>query len=45
MVYLAAFPEGASAVSVAGKMTRQMLEEAHKVDPGVDSSLQGRHAC
>jgi hypothetical protein len=44
MVYLTASPDGASAVSVAGKMTRQMLEEALKVDLGTGISLQGQHA-
>lgn len=44
MVYLAASPDGASAVSVAGKMTRQMLEEALKVDLGAESNLQEQHA-
>lgn len=43
MVYLTAWTDGASAVNVAGKMTRQMLEEALKVDLGADSSLQ-QHA-
>ena len=44
MVYLAASPEGASAVSVADKMTRQMLEEALKVDIGTGINLQEQHA-
>jgi hypothetical protein len=43
MVYLAASPDGASAVSVADKMTRQMLEEALKVDLGTGISPQGQH--
>ncbi len=43
MVYLAASPDGASAVSVADKMTRQMLEEALKVDLATGISLQGQH--
>jgi hypothetical protein len=44
MVYLAASPHGASAVSVADKMTRQMLEEALKVDLGTGIDLQEQHA-
>ena len=44
MIYLTASPDGASAVSVAGKMTRQMLEEALKADLGTHISLQGQHA-
>jgi len=44
MVYLAASPQGASAVSVADKMTRQMLEEALKVDIGTGINLQEQHA-
>jgi hypothetical protein len=43
MVYLAASPVGSSAVSVADKMTRQMLEEALKVDLATGISLQGQH--
>jgi hypothetical protein len=43
MVYLAASPEGASAVSVAYKMTRQMPEEALKVDIGTGINLQEQH--
>ena len=43
MIYLAASPDGASAVSVADKMTRQMLEEALKVDLGTGIGLQGQH--
>jgi hypothetical protein len=34
----------ASVVSVADKMTRQMLEEALKIDLGADINLQGQHA-
>ena len=44
MVYLAACPDGASAVSAADRMTRQMLEEALKVDLGTDMELQDHHA-
>jgi hypothetical protein len=44
MAYLAASPDGASAVSVADKMTRQMLEEALKVDIGTGINLQEQHA-
>jgi hypothetical protein len=44
MVYLAASPEGASAVSVADRVTRQMLEEALKVDLGTGISLQRQPA-
>jgi hypothetical protein len=44
MVYLAACPDGAGAVSAAERMTRQMLEEALKVDPGADVGLQNHHA-
>ncbi len=40
MVYLARCPDGASAVSAADRMTRQMLEEALKVDLGADFELQ-----
>lgn len=43
MVYLAASPDGASAVSVADKVARQILEEALKVDLGTSISLQGQH--
>jgi hypothetical protein len=43
MIYLAASPNGASAVSVADKMTRQMLEEALKVDLGTSISLREQH--
>ena len=43
MAYLAASPDGASAASVAGKMTQQMLEEALKVDLGANSTLQEQH--
>lgn len=43
MAYLTASPDGASAVNVAGKMTRQMMEEALKVDLGADGSFQ-QHA-
>ncbi|HEY7145021.1 MAG TPA: hypothetical protein VH637_12310 [Streptosporangiaceae bacterium] len=43
MVYLAASPNGASAVSVADKMTRQMLEEALKVDLATGISLRDQH--
>ena len=44
MVYLAACPDGAGAVSAADRMTRQMLEEALKVDLGADIELQEHHA-
>jgi hypothetical protein len=44
MVYLAACPDGAGAVSAAERMTRQMLEEALKVDLGADVGLQNHHA-
>ena len=44
MIYLAACPDGASAVSAADRMTRQMLEEALKVDLGADIELQDHHA-
>ncbi len=45
MIYLAASPNGASAVSVADKMTRQMLEEALKVDLGTNISLREQHVA
>jgi hypothetical protein len=44
MVYLAAYSDGAGAVSAADRMTRQMLEEALKVDLGADIELQDHHA-
>jgi hypothetical protein len=44
MVYLAACPGGPGAVSAADRMTRQMLEEALKVDLGADIELQNQHA-
>jgi hypothetical protein len=44
MVYLAACPDGASAASAADRMTRQMLEEALKVNLGADIELQDHHA-
>jgi hypothetical protein len=43
MIYLAVSPNGASAVSVADKMTRQMLEEALKVDLGTSIGLREQH--
>ena len=44
MVYLAACSDGAGAVNAAERMTRQMLEEALKVDLGADIGLQNHHA-
>jgi len=44
MVYLAACPDGVTAVSAADRMTRHMLEEALKVDLGADIELQDHHA-
>jgi hypothetical protein len=44
MVYLTTCPDGAGAVSAADRMTRQMLEEALKVDLGADVELQDHHA-
>jgi hypothetical protein len=44
MVYLAAYSNGASAVSAADRMTRQMLEEALKVNLDTDIELQDHHA-
>jgi hypothetical protein len=44
MVYLTACPDGAGAVSGADRMTRQMLEEALKVDLDTDIELQDHHA-
>ncbi len=44
MVYLAACPDGAGTVSAADRMTRQMLEEALKVDLGANIELQAHHA-
>ncbi len=44
MVYLAACPDGAGAVSAADRMTRQILEEALKVDLDTDIELQEHHA-
>ena len=43
MVYLAARPDGVGAVSTAGRLTRQMLEEALKVDLGTGIELQNHH--
>lgn len=40
LAYLAAFPAGVSAVSVAHEMTVQMLDEARQVDLGANSTLQ-----
>jgi hypothetical protein len=44
MVYLTACPDGAGAVSAADRMTRQVLEEALRVDLGADIELQAHHA-
>jgi hypothetical protein len=44
MVYLVARPDGVGAVSTAGRLTRQMLEEALKVDLGMGIELQNHHA-
>ena len=44
MVYLTACPDGASAARAADKMTRQMLEEALKVDLGAEFELQEHRA-
>jgi hypothetical protein len=44
MAYLAASPNGASAVIAADRMTRQMLEESLKVDLGADFELQEHQA-
>jgi hypothetical protein len=44
MIYLTACPDGAGAVSAADRMTRQVLEEALKVDLGADIELQEHHA-
>jgi hypothetical protein len=44
MVYLTAWPDGAGAVSAADRMTRQMLEEALKIDLGTDIELPEHHA-
>lgn len=44
VIYLAASPDGAGAVRSADKMTRQMLEEALKVDLGAEVELQEHQA-